>query len=131
MKLGDRVKVLNGLGSNNKTGDTGVITEVIDRGFGAIYRVTVEGRKKYGNWRIESQLELIEEADNINPKHYKNMSVEVIDMMLSIYGKEKVKVFCELNAFKYRMRLGSKEGNSIEQEHNNIKWYEDKIKELC
>ena len=71
------------------------------------------------------------EADNINPKHYKNMSVEVIDMMLSIYGKEKVKVFCELNAFKYRMRLGSKEGNSIEQEHNKIKWYEDKIKELC
>ena len=69
--------------------------------------------------------------DNINPQHYKNMSIEVFDMMVSIYGKDKAKIFCELNAFKYRMRLGNKPGNSIEQEMKKVKWYESKMKELC
>ena len=82
------------------------------------------------------EIELLEESfksdyDNINPSHYKNMSVEVFDMMVLIYGKEKVKTFCELNAFKYRMRLGNKPDNSIEQEMKKVKWYESKMKELC
>jgi hypothetical protein len=68
--------------------------------------------------------------DAINPDHYKGYSVEVIDMMVAIWGEEAVAKHCEINAFKYRMRLGKKDNNSIEQEMNKEKWYLDKAKEL-
>lgn len=68
--------------------------------------------------------------DNINPPHYKNYSVEVIDMMLSIYGKENTIIYCEMTAFKYRMRMGTKPNNSIEQDLNKEQWYLNKAKEL-
>ncbi len=65
-----------------------------------------------------------------SPQHYNTGSVEVIEMMLRIWGKDAVISFCELNAFKYRMRLGSKPGQSIEQELNKAKWYEDYANKL-
>lgn len=68
--------------------------------------------------------------DYINPDHYKNYSVEVIDMMVKIWGKEKVKVFCEINAFKYRMRAGTKQGQPLNQDLKKEKWYLDKKNEL-
>ena len=40
------------------------------------------------------------------PDHYKNSTIEVWEMMLKIWGKDKFIVFCEINAFKYRMRAG-------------------------
>ena len=43
-----------------------------------------------------------------HPNHYNTYDVEVIDMMERIWGPEKTAVFCELNAFKYRMRMGTK-----------------------
>lgn len=66
--------------------------------------------------------------DPINPDHYKSYSVETIDMMIAIYGKEKVAIHCELTAFKYRMRAGKKGAYAecIAKE----KWYLDKAKEL-
>lgn len=65
-----------------------------------------------------------------HPKHYNNYSVEVIDMMERIYGTKDTIAFCEMNAFKYRMRLGTKPDNSIEQDLAKEKWYIDKAKEL-
>lgn len=65
-----------------------------------------------------------------SPKHYNNYSVEVIDMMVSIWGVEKTISFCEMNAFKYRMRVGTKPDNSIEQDLKKEKWYLDKANEL-
>ena len=62
-----------------------------------------------------------------HPKHYNNYSVEVIDMMEKIYGVEKLMVFCELNAFKYRMRMGTK-GN-MQEDFEKEQWYLNKIKE--
>lgn len=41
-------------------------------------------------------------------KHYNNYSVEVIDMMVSIYGIEATATWCEMTDFKYRMRVGTK-----------------------
>lgn len=64
----------------------------------------------------------------INPAHYKSYSVETIDMMVAIYGKEKVGIHCELTAFKYRQRLGKKD--SLEQDLAKEQWYLDKAKEL-
>lgn len=70
-------------------------------------------------------------AEQVNhPNHYNNYSVEVIDMMIRIYGKEKVADWCELNAFKYRLRMGNKENNPIEQDLAKERWYLNKAKEL-
>lgn len=63
-----------------------------------------------------------------HPKHYNSYPIEVIDMMLSIWGKEKVIDFCLLSAFKYRMRLGLKD--NIEQDLAKEQWYLNKIQEL-
>ena len=69
-----------------------------------------------------------DEEDAINPSHYKHYPMESIDMMVEIWGKEKVVDFCYMNAFKYRMRLGHKD--AIEQDMAKEKWYLDKAKEL-
>jgi hypothetical protein len=68
--------------------------------------------------------------DHVNPPHYKNYSVEVIDMMRAIYGDTKTAIYCELAAFKYRQRLGLKPDNPIEQDLAKEKWYLEKAREL-
>ena len=60
--------------------------------------------------------EQLDNYDFINPDHYKNYSKEVIEMMIDIYGAEKVAIYCELNAFKYRMRAGTKPDQPIERD---------------
>lgn len=69
-------------------------------------------------------------ADAINPAHYKDGSMEVWQQMVQLYGLDKYLAFCELNAFKYRMRAGKKQGNSAQQDIEKALWYESKIKEL-
>lgn len=67
--------------------------------------------------------------DAVNsPKHYNDYPIETIDMMISIFGKEKVKYFCLINAFKYRMRLGHKDDFS--QDFKKEQWYLNKFNEL-
>jgi hypothetical protein len=68
--------------------------------------------------------------DHINPDHYRNYPIEVIDMMSAIWGKSATATFCEMNAFKYRMRMGAKPENSIEQDLKKELWYLNKAKEL-
>lgn len=63
-----------------------------------------------------------------NPEHYNNMTMEVIDMMETIWGKEALILFCEMNSFKYRMRAGNKFDGS--QDIKKAKWYDFKRKEL-
>ena len=71
-------------------------------------------------------------SDNtpINPDYYKTNSVEVIDMMIKIWGKDAVITHCEMCAFKYRMRLGNKPNNSVDDDLGKAKWYESKANEL-
>jgi hypothetical protein len=67
--------------------------------------------------------------NNINhPTHFNQHPIEVIDMMLAIYGREAVINFCLLNAFKYRMRAGHKD--DVTQDIQKALWYERKAKEL-
>lgn len=76
-------------------------------------------------------IEIIDDANAVNhPSHYNNYSVKVLEMMRRIWGDEKVATFCELNAFKYRMRMGLKEGNPIEQDLAKEKFYLDYMKKL-
>lgn len=74
-------------------------------------------------------IEIIANAVN-HPSHYNNYSVEVLEMMRRIWGDEKVAIFCELNAFKYRMRMGLKEGNPTEQDLSKEKFYLEYMKKL-
>ena len=72
----------------------------------------------------------VKEYDFINPNHYKQGSKEVIEMMELIWGKESLGAYCEMNAFKYRMRLGLKPEQSVEIDLEKANWYEQKAKEL-
>ena len=65
-----------------------------------------------------------------HPKHYNNYEYEVIEMMRRIYGDEKTAIFCELNAFKYRMRMGTKPTSPIEEDLEKEQWYLNKKQEL-
>jgi hypothetical protein len=68
--------------------------------------------------------------DFVKPKHYKSEGKETWEMMIDIWGEEAFINFCELSAFKYRMRAGKKPGQPIMQELEKAIWYEEKITEL-
>ena len=65
-----------------------------------------------------------------HPIHYNNYNIEVIDMMERIWGVNCTYVFCTLNAFKYRMRMGTKPGGSLEEDLRKEQWYLKKAAEL-
>lgn len=47
-----------------------------------------------------------------------------------IYGIEATATWCEMTAFKYRMRVGTKPDNPVEQDLDKERWYLNKAKEL-
>lgn len=63
-----------------------------------------------------------------NAKHYDDQRINVIHQMEAIWGTTAVQVFCEMNAFKYRMRLGKKDATELELK--KINWYETMAKYL-
>lgn len=65
-----------------------------------------------------------------HPKHYNQYPIEVIDMMIAIWGVDAVISWCEITAYKYRMRLGKKPENPIEQDLAKEQWYLNKALEL-
>lgn len=72
-----------------------------------------------------------EKEDQVNPKHYKEnlFGKELQYVMIETFGEEKYKAFCQLNAFKYRMRAGNK-ADKAEQDIQKAMWYEEKLKSL-
>lgn len=71
----------------------------------------------------------MEEKEKVNhPSHYNQYPIEVIDMMLRIWGDEATINFCLMNAFKYRMRLGHKD--NVEQDLAKEQWYLNKANEI-
>lgn len=77
---------------------------------------TVERKPKKSNSAVD------------HPSHYNDYDVECIEMMRRIWGDEQVAIFCKLNAFKYRMRLGHKD--AIDQDLAKEQWYINKLNEL-
>lgn len=77
-----------------------------------------------------NKIEVNNNYDYVNPSHYKSYEKEVIEMMEDVWGVEKLISYCEMNSFKYRMRLGNKPNQSIERDLEKANWYEDKAKEL-
>ena len=65
-----------------------------------------------------------------HPSHYNKYDIEVIEMMRRIWGDDATALWCEMTAFKYRMRLGEKPENPIEQDLKKEKWYLEKSKSI-
>ena len=65
-----------------------------------------------------------------HPSHYNQYDIEVIDMIIKIWGPEAAALWCDITACKYRMRMGTKPGNSIEQDIKKEQWYLNKSKEI-
>ena len=62
-----------------------------------------------------------------HPYRYAGGKFECIDVMVDVYGKEAVKHFCVLNAFKYLWR--SEKKNGVEDIKKAV-WYMNKYIEL-
>ena len=72
-----------------------------------------------------------DDYDFINPNHYvQNDGRQTWEHMVDEFGKEKTAIFCELNAYKYKDRMGKKPGENIEREQGKVEWYQDKANEL-
>jgi len=65
---------------------------------------------------------------NGDAKHYSENRLQSIVKFERIYGTEAVMLYCEINADKYRDRLGKKSGQSLDQELMKINWYEKAAK---
>lgn len=63
-----------------------------------------------------------------HPPHYNAYPIETIDMMVAVFGRERVRDFCLINAFKYRMRMGLK--SDIQEDLEKEQWYLNKYIEL-
>lgn len=60
--------------------------------------------------------------------HYDDQRINVIHQMEAVWGTHAVMIWCEITAFKYRMRIGKKDNPSLELK--KIKWYETMAKYL-
>ena len=56
-----------------------------------------------------------------HPRHYTQGEVECIDAMVSAFGEEAVRDYCQLNAFKYVWR--AKEKDSVESNTRKAIWF--------
>ncbi len=62
--------------------------------------------------------------------HYNRGLVRGMDQMERIYGTYNLIIFCDMNIFKYRSRMGDKIGADIDTDLMKIRWYERKREEL-
>ena len=67
------------------------------------------------------------EKDNINPAHYKQGNIEVIDIMIDQLSPEEFKGFCKGLIVKYLFRADHK--NQLE-DYKKAQWYLNKLIEV-
>ena len=67
--------------------------------------------------------------DNINPPHYKEYPLEVIELIRLAMTREQFIGYCLGNEIKYRMRAGLKSDN-IEEDIRKAMWYHDARKRI-
>lgn len=82
------------------------------------------------NEGVKEDIRPITKYDKIHPSHYDAYDIQVIDMMERIFGREETAIFCKLNAFKYRMRMGLKLGEDMIDDLKKEQYYLNKKKEL-
>lgn len=91
--------------------------------------LTDYGKKVFEAGKIATGKDAEYEMVN-HPTHYNQYDIEVIDMIIKIWGPEAAALWCDITAFKYRMRMGTKPDNSIEQDIKKEQWYLNKSKEI-
>lgn len=64
-----------------------------------------------------------------HPSHYNKYDIEAIEILRRVFGTEATALWCEMTAFKYRLRLGEKPETPIEQDLKKEDWYLNKAKE--
>ena len=68
------------------------------------------------------------DSNSVNhPSHYNQGKYECIEVMVETFGREAVRNFCLLNAFKYVWRTGEKNGD---EDIEKAIWYLNKHLEL-
>ena len=75
---------------------------------------------------MEEEPAKMAENDNINPKHYKHGSIEVIDIMRDQLSCEEFKGFCKGLIIKYLCRADYKNGL---EDYKKAQWYLNKLVE--
>lgn len=83
-----------------------------------------------GQLKFDENTNISEESVDVvnHPSHYcQEGSMECIDEMVAIFGKEAVKCFCLLNVWKYRKRAIFKNGV---EDMKKADWYMKKYIEL-
>lgn len=109
----------------------GTIIDVNDHSDVIKYLVTFEEENGVSqHWYKEIDLYTVEpaEIEYVNhPKHYSDGKYECIEVMKDVFGKEAVKTFCILNAFKYTWRAGKKNGA---EDIKKATWYLDYASKL-
>jgi hypothetical protein len=68
--------------------------------------------------------------DEVGAPHYRQQPIETIELMRRVYGRKKTADWCEITAFKYRMRIGHKPTTTMENDLKKEQWYLNKAKEL-
>jgi len=79
---------------------------------------------------MKNDRELVNHPDHYSGGAGLNTSIEVIEMMRRIWGKDVLISFCEMNAFKYRMRAGKKDKATALEDLDKARWYEDYANKL-
>ena len=69
--------------------------------------------------KVSSQLSNAGDAE-----YYLRKRIETLRKAEQVYGTAAAMYFCEINADKYRDRIGEKDGQPIEQELIKIRWYD-------
>lgn len=75
--------------------------------------------------RLRANSNQSDQSDPINPQHYKQYAVEVIDLIRQALTPEEFKGYLKGNMLKYRFRAGYKKDREEDLEKSN--WYQDKL----
>lgn len=65
-----------------------------------------------------------------HPSHYNRYPIEAVEMARRIWGDEAVATAAEITAFFYRMRLGLKPDNTVEQDLSKEEFWLDYAKKI-
>ena len=65
-----------------------------------------------------------------HPSHYNRYSIEAVEMARRIWGDEALIKAAEITAFFYRMRMGLKPENSVQQEIDKENFWLNYAKKL-
>lgn len=67
--------------------------------------------------------------DKGHAEHYRSERLDAMTIFERIFGTMSLMTFCEMNALKYRIRLGKK-NSSLEVDLTKANWYESQAKIL-